>query len=312
MRILLALGGNAILKEGESGTYEQQERNINGTARKIADVVRRGNEVIVTYGNGPQIGDILLRNELSSSRLPAMPLHVCGGESQGMIGYMLAQSLSNELRRLGMADDVVCVLTRTVVKSDDPAFGKPSKPIGPFYGKREAERLARRYGWHIAKEAGGYRRVVASPLPISIVEMATLRGLFSNGKVVVCAGGGGVPVVRKGSRLIGVDSVIDKDLTSSLLARQLKVDLFAMLTDVTNVFLNYRKKGERRLDVLYASECSRYIAEGQFGEGTMKPKVEAALEFVSKTGKGAVIASLAQAEAAVLGKAGTRITPDRR
>lgn len=311
MRVLLALGGNAILKEGERWTYELQRQNIDAATKRIAGIIGRGHSVIITHGNGPQVGGILLRNELARKRLPPMPLHICGGESQGMLGYMLAQSLANQLNRSGIENEVVCVLTQTVVSASDPGFRKPAKPIGPFYSKSEAEKLAKEYGWAIVKEAGRYRRVVASPAPVSIVELGALRSLFSQGKIVVCAGGGGVPVVRHGRILKGVDAVIDKDLASSLLARLLEVDMFVMLTDVPGVFLNYRKKGEERLALLTVGECQRYLSDGQFGEGTMKPKIEAALGYVRATGNDAVIASLAQAEGAVLGTAGTRITPNR-
>ena len=312
MKLLLALGGNAILRKGQRGTYGQQERSIARTAGRIAGIAGMGYDIVLTYGNGPQVGDILLRNELARKRIPAMPLHVCGGESQGMLGYMLAQSLANSLRTRHIGKEVACVLTQTVVDRSDPGFRNPSKSIGPFYSAGAARRLAREYGWRMVKEHGMRRRVVASPLPVSIVELDTIRNLLSLGKVVVCAGGGGVPVVRRGRMLNGVDAVVDKDLTSSLLAVQLKVDRLVMLTDVSNVFLNYGKRGQQRLSKLTARECELYMDEGQFEQGTMKPKIEAALQYVSATGRDAVIASLDRVEAAVLGNAGTRITANNR
>jgi carbamate kinase len=229
-----------------------------------------------------------------------------------MLGYMLAQSLANSLRRRGIGKEVACVLTQTVVDRSDPGFRKQSKPIGPFYGASAARRLAKEYGWHMVREQGKYRRAVASPSPVAVVELDAIRDLSSLGRVVVCAGGGGVPVVKRGRSLSGVDAVVDKDLTSSLLAVQLKADRLVILTDVSGVFLNYGKRGQRRLSTLTASECERYLADRQFGEGTMRPKIEASLQYVRATGRDAVIAPLEQAEAAVLGKAGTRITANGR
>jgi carbamate kinase len=307
MNILIALGGNAILQENERGTFEEQQANIVNTARHITKIIKGGNNVVITHGNGPQVGDILLRYELAKVELPAMPLHVCGGESQGMIGYMMEQAITNELQKESIGKEVVCVLTRTVVGKDDPHFEKPSKPIGPFYEKREADKLAKELGWTLMREDGKYRRVVPSPLPLEIVELDTIKKLMSKGKIVICAGGGGVPVIKEKGSLGGVDAVIDKDLASSLLARKLKVDLFMILTDVDSVFLNYRKKSQRKLTRVNVGECKAYLADGQFEDGTMKPKMEAAMSFVEATGKHAVITALADADKALRGKKGTVI-----
>ncbi len=307
MKILIALGGNAILKEGEKGTFEEQQVNIASTARHIAKLVKKGHDVVITHGNGPQVGDILLRYELAKGQLPVMPLHVCGGESQGMIGYMIEQEMTNEMRKIGIKKEVACVLTRTLVSPRDPHFKKPSKPIGPFYDKKQADMLAKEYGWTLIVEDSRYRRVVASPMPVEIIELDTINRLVSEGKVVICAGGGGVPVVRKGRSLLGVDAVIDKDRASSLLARDLKTDIFMVLTDVSHVFINFRKKDQKRLERVSVRECEEYLAEGQFEDGTMKPKVEAAVDFVRRTGKTAIITSLENADKAIRGKAGTTI-----
>ncbi len=308
MNILIALGGNAILKENEKGTFEEQYCNISSTAKKIAEIIHMGNNVIVTHGNGPQVGDIVSLYEWSKDRLPAMPLSVCGAESQGMMGYMIAQALDNEIRSAGIEKELACVLTRTAVNPDDPHFLKPSKPIGPFYSKEESDEIAKKYGWDMLKENDGYRRVVASPIPIDIIEFKAIKRLYEAGAVVVCVGGGGVPVVAKGMAYEGVNAVVDKDLASSLLARKLGADMFVILTDVDSVLLGYGKKEQIALGNVKLSDCERYMESGEFQEGTMKPKVEAAIEFVKATGKPAVITSLANAEKAVEFKAGTIIT----
>ena len=308
MKILIALGGNAILKGSERGTSEEQQANIIRTARQIARIIKRGHDAIITHGNGPQIGDILLRYEIAREQLPVMPVHICGGESQGMMGYMIAQAITNELRRAGAKKEAVCLLTQTVVNSRDPNFKNPSKPIGPFYEKAQAQKLAREYGWKLIPEGEKYRRAVPSPVPLEIVELEAIRKLVSSGYAVVCAGGGGVPVIRRGSALQGIDAVVDKDFASSLLARNLNTDLLMILTDVSHAFINFRKRGRMELHRIKVQEAEKYLAEGQFEEGTMKPKVQAAIDFVKHTGKSAVITSLENAEIALSGKACTIIT----
>ena len=309
MNILIALGGNAILRESEKGTFEEQRSNIRNTARHITKIIKRGHNVVLTHGNGPQVGDILLRYESARAQLPVMPLHVCGGESQGMIGYMIEQEMANELSKAGIRKDVACVLTRTIVDKDDPHFKNPSKPVGPFYQKREAEKLAKVFGWALIREGRKYRRVVPSPMPLEILELDTIRKLMSDGKVVICAGGGGVPVIKERSTLKGADAVIDKDFASSLLARELKVDLFMILTDVDHVFLDYRKKSQRKLTRVGVEECKAYLADNQFEVGSMKPKIEAAVRFVESTHKNAVITALENADRTIGSGSGTIIVP---
>ncbi len=307
MNILIALGGNAILKEHQKGTYEEQQANIVNTARHIVKIIKKGHNVVITHGNGPQVGDILLRYELARSRLPTMPLHVCGGESQGMMGYMISQAIANELRKAGISKEVACVLTQTVVSSKDPHFKNPAKPVGPFYEKREADKLAKEFGWTLVREDGKYRRVVPSPMPLEIVELDTIRKLVAEKKIVVCTGGGGVPVVREVGVLTGVDAVIDKDHASSLLARSLNVDRFMILTDVDHVFINYRKKNQQKLTKVSVRECNAHLASNQFENGTMRPKIEAVVAFVKATGNKAIITSLENSDGALEGKAGTTI-----
>jgi carbamate kinase len=309
MKMLIALGGNAILKESEKGTFDEQKHNIRYTAKRIAEIIKKGHSVVITHGNGPQVGEILLRYELSREKLPVMPLPVCGAESQGMMGYMIEELLDAELCKLGIKKGVVCLITRTVVDRKDPHFRKPSKPIGPFYSKAEAFKMAHEYGWKLVEESGRYRRVVPSPMPIDIVELDAIRRLSSEGKVVICCGGGGVPVVRNRKGLEGAGAVIDKDFASSLLARKLQADRFIVLTDVESVFLDYGKLTQRKLTTATASQLRRWVLEDQFEEGTMKPKIIAAADFAEETGKVAIIAALKDLKMAVNGKRGTVITP---
>jgi carbamate kinase len=308
MKMLIALGGNAILQENEKGTFEEQDANIDNTAKHLAKIIKMGHDIVVTHGNGPQVGDILLRYELSKNNLPVMPLHVCGGESQGMMGYMIAQSIRNELNNIGVEKEVECILTQTIVDKNDEHFKNPSKPIGPFYEKEEADKLSKDLEWTLIIEDNKYRRVVASPIPIDIVEFNTIKHLSSNGDVVICTGGGGVPVIKDGKELKGVDAVIDKDLASSLLAKKLNVDLFIILTDVDHAFLDYKKSTQRVINKMTLQECSKYLSDGQFENGTMKPKIQAAMEFVKATGNKAIITSLANTENAIENNFGTLIT----
>ncbi len=307
MDILIALGGNAILRHDEKGTFEEQQSNISDTARYIIRLIKKGHNVVITHGNGPQVGDILLRYELSKAQLPTMPLHVCGGESQGIMGYMIEQAMANELGRVGIKKDVVCILTRTVVRKDDSHFRNPSKPIGPFYAKNLAEKLKKKYGWTLVREGVKYRRVVPSPTPIEIVELDAIQNLISGGKLVICAGGGGVPVIRKGKSLRGIDAVIDKDLASSLLASKLNIDMLLILTEVDSVFLNYGQKNQKKLTHATVKQCEAYLEENQFEDGTMKPKIQAAVNFVKSTGNTAVITTLKNVDKALDGHAGTVI-----
>jgi carbamate kinase len=309
LRIVVALGGNAILKRGEKGTAEEQFASVRSTVKHLASMVQDGHRVAVTHGNGPQVGDILLKNELASDSLPHMPLDVCGAESQGMIGYMLQQSLEEEFRSKGMEVPVVTILTQVLVDPQDPAFGNPTKPIGPFYTEKEAVALRKERGWEVVKDSGrGYRRVVPSPMPKDILEKGTIASLFEAGTVVVAAGGGGIPVVRKGHGLRGVEAVLDKDRTAALLATLLGADVLLVLTDTDRVYLDYLGPGKRGLERASAAECRRYLEAGQFPAGSMGPKVESAVRFVESGGKRAVISSLALAGEALAGRAGTTIT----
>ncbi|MFM0593705.1 MULTISPECIES: carbamate kinase [Paraburkholderia] len=301
MRILIALGGNALLRRGEPMTVTNQIANIRRAAAQIARLAP-GNQLIVAHGNGPQVG--LLALQAAAADAPgATPLDVLDAESEGMIGYLLEQELSNALPK---GREVATLLTRVEVHADDPAFGHPTKPIGPVYAKEDAERLAGRYGWTIAADGAGYRRVVASPKPQRVVELQPIQWLLERDAVVIAAGGGGIPVTvaADGKTRSGVEAVIDKDLCCALLAANVGADLLLIATDVDAVYEHWHTSQERALGEITVAEFRAM----SFPAGTMGPKVEAACEFASRTGRPAVIGSLDQIEQLARGTAGTRVT----
>jgi carbamate kinase len=311
MKVLVSLGGNAILKHGQRGTAEEQATNVQNTAKHLVGLLRRGERIAITHGNGPQVGNILLQNEIAKDTLAPMPLDVCGAESQGMIGYMLQRALRSELDSGGPNVSVTTLISQTLVDAEDPAFKNPTKPVGPFYNATEAEQLRESKGWHIISDSGrGYRRVVPSPTPLDILEKETIIRLFEAGTLVISAGGGGVPVIRdKSGKIRGVEAVLDKDRTAALLAMILGVETLLILTDVEKVFINYGKPGQRALDRMTVRECRKYLSEGQFPSGSMGPKIESAVSFLAgSSGKRVGIASLEMAEEALIGSAGTTIT----
>ena len=306
--VVIALGGNAILQPGQVGTFEEQLVNVDGAARRIARLVPAGWRVVMTHGNGPQVGNILIQNEAAAAQIPPMPMDVCGAQSQGQIGYLFAQCLSNHLRRLRHEVPVCALLTQTEVLASDPAFSAPSKPVGPFYAEARARELALEKGIVMREDAGrGWRHVVPSPDPIRIVERDVIRDLVSDGVIVLCSGGGGIPVVRdKAGNLSGVEAVIDKDLAAARLAADVSADVLLILTDVEKVYLGYGTPGQRALDTVTAAEMSRHAAAGHFKAGSMGPKVEACLRF-ARAGGTAIIANLLDVEPALRGETGTRI-----
>ena len=310
-KLVIALGGNALQEAGKPATAQAQLEVVEKTSEYIADIVERGYEVIVAHGNGPQVGRIVIQNEVASASTPAMPFDVCGAMSQGMIGYHIQQGLSKVLRHRGINKNVVTVVTQVVVDRDDPKFKSPSKPIGPFYTEEEAKAIAAEKGYTMKEDAGrGWRRVVASPLPVEIVELDAVKTLNDAGFVVVTVGGGGIPVVRnEAGDLEGVAAVIDKDLASEKLARDMDADALVILTAVEKVSINFKKPDQKDLDRMSAAEAKQYIKEGHFAPGSMLPKIEAALNFVeSKPGRTAIITSLDKAVDAIEGRAGTTIT----
>jgi carbamate kinase len=306
-KILVALGGNAILKHTGSGTAAEQFRNIAETSRYIAELVKAGHRIAITHGNGPQVGDILLAYECAKATIPLMPLDVCGAESAGMIGYMLQQSLGNELA--GYSAPVVSLITRVCVDRNDPAFRSPSKPIGPFFTPLEALRMREERGWVVADDSGrGYRRLVPSPSPQAILESDAISRLFSQGIIVIACGGGGVPVVRDDSGSFhGVEAVIDKDHTADLFARAIGAEILLILTDVEKVSLDYGQKSQRDIPLMTSDEAIRFRDAGHFAPGSMEPKIDAAISFLRAGGERVIITRPELGFAAIEGKAGTQI-----
>lgn len=303
-KVVLALGGNAILQPGQVGNYDVQKENVETSAKSIAKVVNEGHNVVVVHGNGPQVGQILRQNELSKEEVPEQPLPVCSAESQGFIGYMMQESLKNMLP----TKQVVTLLTMTEVDKNDEAFNHPTKPIGSFYSKEESVELEKNKGWVMGEDAGrGYRRLVPSPEPKSIVEVDTIKTLIDNGTLVVSTGGGGIPVVRdKDNQLSGVAAVIDKDSSALKLSEELDADVLMILTDVPNVYINYGKPNQEKLTMLSIEKAKQYFDEGHFSDGSMGPKMQACIEF-AKLGKTAIICSLEDAAQALAGNAGTQV-----
>lgn len=298
---IIALGGNAILQPGQRGTLAEQQANIRDACRQIARVIAAGYRVVLTHGNGPQVGNILIQNEEARFVVPPMPLDVCGAQSGGMIGYLFQQELQRQTGRLAVA-----LVTQVVVDPADPAFSNPTKPVGPFYTPDKAAQMMERQGWIMKEDAGrGWRRVVPSPQPTRVVEAAAIRELVNAGVLVIAAGGGGVPVIETADGLQGVEAVIDKDLASQKLAMEMGADLLVILTDVPKVFINYGLPSQQALDRVTVAEATRYLAEDHFKAGSMKAKVEGAVKFVQTGGERAIIAPLHEAAAAVLGQAGT-------
>ena len=307
--IVVALGGNAIIAEGTEGTIAEQFENTRKSMDAIVGMVRAGHRVILSHGNGPQAGVHLIRNEAGSAQVPPATLNVIVADTQGSMGYMIAQCLRNALHLAGVEKDVVTVITQVEVDPKDPQMVNPTKYVGPFYKAEQVEKLRER-GWIIKEDPGrGFRRVVASPMPLDVVEKGTIKDLIDDGKVVIAVGGGGVPVARKpDGTLEGVDAVIDKDRASALLANLIGADELVILTGVEKVAVNYKKPNEQRFDRMGVAECQKYMAEGQFPKGSMGPKIEAACDFIKRGGDKVIITDLEHANAAVDGKAGTVIT----
>jgi len=311
--VLIAVGGNALIEDGEEGTIEQQAANAARLAPHVAAITARGWRTVVTHGNGPQVGFILLRSELVSreARVPVLSLEMCVADSQGGIGHLLTSALSTQLAQRGLVDRVAYLLTHTVVDPEDPAFAHPTKPIGPAYEAAEAEERRRR-GWVMVEERGrGFRRVVPSPRPRRIVEAEQVRLLLDAGYVVVAAGGGGIPVAEDAPGVYrGVEAVIDKDHASAELALALGVRRLVVSTGVEQVALDYGTPRQRALDELTATEARRHLDEGQFPPGSMGPKIEAALTFLERGGEDVIITSPDALERAFDGRTGTRIVRD--
>lgn len=301
--LLVALGGNALIRKGQKGTVTQQFKNLVLPIRQIARLSQEY-RIIITHGNGPQVGNLLLQQE-SCSDVPKLPLEILVAQTQGQIGYMIESTLDSQLMDLGVhIKPLISLITYVVVSEEDPAFSNPTKPIGPIYAsKKEAPS-----GYPVVKTAKGYRRVVVSPNPITIIEKREIKKLIAADFIVICCGGGGIPVVREGRAFQGVDAVIDKDLASAKLAQEVGVDIFVIATDVVGVALDFGTKDENFIRRLNIESADQLIAEGHFADGSMRPKVEAAVRFVRDGGKRAVITSIEEIKSAVKGQAGTEIT----
>ena len=288
---LLAVGGNALLREGEWGHQEDQLANARETAEMLARVVAEGYALCVVHGNGPQVGNLLIQQEAAASQIPPYTLDICGAMTQGSMGYMLERMLINRLRFMGLAAPVTSLLTEVVVDKEDPGFQNPAKPVGPFYEETRARELMRTKKWKMKEDAGrGWRKVVPSPRPLEIVQLEAIKLLLASGSSVIAGGGGGIPVIRDASGfLVGVEAVIDKDRLSALLAAELKADLFIILTGVAKVALDFGKPTQRWVDRLGATEARQYLAEGQFPPGSMGPKIESALAYLDAGGQEVLI-----------------------
>ena len=308
---VVAVGGNSLIKDRDHQTIPDQYQAGAESMAHIAGMIEAGWDVVVTHGNGPQVGFILRRAELALHELHPVPLDFCGADTQGAIGYMFQQALHNEFRARRMSKAAATVVTQVLVDRNDPAFQKPSKPIGSFMDEPAARQHRESDGWAVVEDAGrGWRRVVASPLPKRIIEEGAIRCLIEAGFVVICTGGGGIPVVEDDrGNLTGIEAVIDKDFAGSLLAASLKADLFLISTAVEKVAINYNKPEQQWLDSLTLAEARRHLADGQFAKGSMGPKIEAIIKYLEQGGKQALITDPVNVERALQGQTGTRILP---
>jgi len=307
---IISIGGNTLIRKGEKGTIEEQFEHTEKCMAYIAKMASQGKRIVITHGNGPIVGNIVIRNEAAKDIIPPMPLYICNADSEGGIGFMLQQALYNQLEKLNAHRDVATIVTQVVVDKNDPAFSKPAKPIGPFYTKEEAERIKQQKGWTIHEDSNrGYRRVVPSPKPLKVIEADIIKRLAMDGVIVIAAGGGGVPVVEVNEgKLQGIDAVIDKDLTTAVLANAIGAETFIDLTQTDSVYINYGKQNQKPLNRPALSEVKKYLTRGEFPPGSMGPKIEAAIEFLETGGKEVIITTPELVEAAMKGKAGTRIT----
>ncbi len=306
---VLAIGGNSLIKDKNHIALSWQYEAVKETSKHIVDLIAEGLSMVITHGNGPQVGFIYRRGELARHELPLIPLDICGADTQGAIGYMIQKARLNEFRKRGIEKKITSVVTQTIVDRDDPSFGHPTKPIGSFMSEEQALACKQEFGWQVAEDAGrGFRRVVPSPIPREIVELDVIRLLVKTGYIVVATGGGGIPVVRnEQGDLEGVEAVIDKDLASSFLAKNLGADIFIISTAVDTVYLNFGKENEKPIDHASLPEIKQYLGEGHFKPGSMRPKIEAIVQFLEHGGKKAIITSPENLLRAVRGECGTTI-----
>lgn len=309
--IVMAFGGNAITREDQKGTYQEQLANIEISCRNLVDLARDGYRMVITHGNGPQVGSLLIKNELAKDIVPPMPLDVCVSNTQGSIGFAIQQTLQNMLKKAGLERDVASVITRVEVDLDDPAFRNPTKPIGPFFSQAEAEEMAATKGYIMREDSGrGWRRVVASPQPQVILEKNVIRKLVESDVIVIGVGGGGIPVAAGAEGYVGVEAVIDKDRGAQRLAADIGADALVILTGVPKVYVDFRQPTQRALERITVSEAREYLKAGQFPAGSMGPKIEAAANFVEQSGGVAIITDFENVQAALEGRTGTTVIPD--
>jgi len=307
--IVVAVGGNAILQAGEKGSYEEQYNNVKIAVTEIVKIIGDGYGIALTHGNGPQVGNLYIADSLAGEAIPPMPLDALSAESQGLIGYFMQQEMQNELEKKGIDLGVITLITQVLVGADDPAFKNPTKPIGPFHTRKEAELLKQKTSFVMKEDSNRrWRRVVPSPKPISIVEREIIKSNVDNGYIVIVSGGGGVPVIKNGRGMTGVEAVIDKDSSACCLGIEIEADILLILTNVDQVALNYNTPSQEWIDKMSLEEAKRYLAEGHFKEGSMKPKIEASIKFVENGGEKSVIGSLFSASSAIKGESGTTIT----
>ncbi|TET22797.1 MAG: carbamate kinase [Candidatus Aminicenantes bacterium] len=306
---LIAFGGNAILPKDQRGLQSEQMKNAQKAAHLMIHVVKKGYDLIIVHGNGPQVGNLLLQMEESINKIPPFSLEVCDAMTEGSMGFMLEKAIINELRKNSLDKEVATLITQVVVDREDPAFENPSKPVGPFYSKYRAQMLIRQKKWTMIEDAGrGYRKVVPSPRPIDIVPKRVIRDLIHSGKIVIVAGGGGIPVIINARGLFqGVEAVIDKDYAASLIAREVKANLFIILTDVNRVYLNYGTPDETPITTMTVEEAQEYLSQGQFPAGSMGPKIKAAIEYIQSNGKEVLITSASHLKASLINRSGTKI-----
>ncbi len=306
---LIAFGGNALLPDNEHGLQEDQMAFARKAAELMVHVVKKGYELVIVHGNGPQVGNLLLQMEEAVNKVPPYTLDVCDAMTEGSMAFMLEKNVINELRRNSLDKEVASIVTQVVVDKDDPAFQHPTKPVGPFYSRFRAQALRREKKWTMVEDAGrGWRKVVPSPRPIDVVPKWIIRDLVQAGRIVIAAGGGGIPVVIDGGGLFrGVEAVIDKDYAASLLAREIKVDLFVILTAIDRVFINFGKPDQQAVSVMTVDEARKHLEDGQFPPGSMGPKIRAAVEYIEAGGREVLITTAAHLKAALINRSGTKI-----
>jgi len=308
---VVAVGGNSLIKPGEKGTFEEQYNAVVDTVENVIKLIHEGFRVVITHGNGPQVGNILIQSEAAKNIVPTIPMDIAGAFTQGGLGYMISQVIKNHLVEHKYNTDVATIVTQVLVDKNDPAFKNPTKPVGPFYKNREElNDKIEKEGWVVIEDAGrGFRRVVASPKPLDILEKKVIKDLIENDVIVIAVGGGGIPVVNDNGKFKGVAAVIDKDFASSLLATEIKADYFIISTGVEKVAINFNKPDMKLIDKMNIKECKQYISEGHFAKGSMLPKIEASMKFLENGGKNVIITSPEKIFDAVNGKTGTHIIP---